>query len=412
MITYISDLSLPRQHSWPRRTVVMGSTGSIGVNTLDVMERQPERFCVTALAGARNVTLLAKQATRHRPPHLAVLDESSRADLAALLPAGYAPTIHCGPQGYAAIASLDEADLVVSAQVGAAGLAATHAAVRNGKTVALANKESLVLAGGLLRDLAQKTHALILPVDSEHNAIFQCLAGQEHSSVQRIILTASGGPFRGKTASFLESVTPTMALAHPNWCMGAKISIDSATMMNKGLEIIEACHLYGLPLNHIDVLVHPQSIIHSLVEFSDASLLAQAGPPDMRMAIAHCLGWPERLASGIPPMDLAAIAALTFEKPDLSVFRCLALAREAFRFGKGMPVVLNAANEIAVDAFLSGRIPFQGIAACVEKAMERHAATARHEPESLEAIVNLDETTRRTTTEAHNISSAPLQQKR
>ncbi|SBW01406.1 1-deoxy-D-xylulose 5-phosphate reductoisomerase [uncultured delta proteobacterium] len=390
MIAYISPLpetALP----FPRAVAVMGSTGSIGVSTLAVMAVNPGKFTAKALAAGRNAALLAEQAITWRPAHLAVLDDAARdileERLAPLRAKGYAPTIHVGPEGYAAIASLPEADIVVSAQVGAAGLAATYAAVSAGKTVALANKESLVMAGDLLRAKAAQTGAVILPVDSEHNAIFQCLArdltlgdarngtGRRGKSVSRLLLTASGGPFRGRDASAVENATPAMALAHPNWSMGAKITIDSATMMNKGLEVIEACHLYGVAPEAIEVLVHPQSVVHSLVEFSDASLLAQAGPPDMRIAISYCLGWPERTASGVPVLDLTAVAALTFEKPDLSVFRCLALAREALLTGGAMPVVLNAANEIAVDAFLSGRISFGGIARLVEAVMNRHAAT-------------------------------------
>lgn len=400
MISYISSLPeafLPLQ----RRVAVMGSTGSIGVNTLDVMAANPERFRAAALAAARNAGLLAEQAEQWRPEHLAVLDEETRANLkqrlAPLRAKGYSPRIHVGPEGYASLASLPEADIVVSAQVGAAGLAATHAAVVAGKFVALANKESLVLAGDLLRAEAAKSGAVILPVDSEHNAIFQCLAQclmprreQDGKSVSRLLLTASGGPFRGKSAAEVENATPRMALAHPNWSMGAKITIDSATMMNKGLEVIEACHLYGLGPDDICVLVHPQSVVHSLVEFSDSSLLAQAGPPDMRIAISHCLGWPERIENRVPSLDLTAVAALTFEKPDVSVFWCLELARESLRAGNGMPVVLNAANEVAVDAFLAGRISFGGIARLVEQAMNRHAAAPGTAPATLDEIMDLD----------------------
>ena len=398
MISYISTLSsgvLPN----PRRIAVMGSTGSIGVNCLDVMAANPKSFVAVALAGGRNVSLLAEQAALWRPEHLAVQDNNAKAALgrclSSLLGSGYAPTIHVGPEGYAAIAALDEADIVVSAQVGAAGLAATYAAVAAGKMVALANKESLVLAGVLLREKAASSGAVILPVDSEHNAIFQCLVGQEEKSVSRLVLTASGGPFRGKDAAFLETVTPTMARTHPNWSMGAKISIDSATMMNKGLEVIEAHHLYGVPLEAIEVLVHPQSVIHSLVVFSDASQLAQIGPPDMRVAISYCLGWPARINSGVAHLNLATVGSLTFEAPDLSVFPCLALARDALRLGKGLPVVLNAANEVAVEAFLAGIIPFRGIARTVETAMEQYEASpVRGDVGSLEAIMDIDRQTR------------------
>lgn len=399
MIAYISPLP-ERGRPFPRAVAVMGCTGSIGVSTLAVIAANPERFTVAALAAGRNTALLAEQAATWRPAHLAVLDETSRAALeerlSPLRQQGYAPAVHVGPAGYADVAALPCADTVVSAQVGAAGLAATYAAVAAGKTVALANKESLVLAGDLLRETARRTNAQILPVDSEHNAIFQCLAGQDARSVSRLLLTASGGPFRGKDAAFLETVTPAMALAHPNWSMGPKITVDSATMMNKGLEIIEAVHLYGLAPDNIAVLVHPQSVVHSLVEFTDASLLAQAGPPDMRIAISYCLGWPERCASAVAPIDLAAVGALSFEEPDVAVFRCLALAREALRAGGGMSVVLNAANEVAVAAFLEGRMKFAAIAAVVEKAMNRHAASAKTAPETLEEIMDLDRHTRHT----------------
>ncbi len=403
MIAYIS--SLPETAPpFPRRVAVMGSTGSIGVNALAVMDANRDRFAAVALAGGRNAALLAGQAAAWRPPHLAVLDERVRDELrerlAALDANGYSPEIHVGPEGYADLAALPEADVVLSAQVGAAGLAATHAAVVAGKTVALANKESLVLAGALLREEAARSGAVILPVDSEHNAIFQCLMGEwlhgrRGKGVSRLVLTASGGPFRGKTAAEVENASPGKALAHPNWSMGAKITIDSATMMNKGLEIIEAHHLYGVSPEAIDVLVHPQSVVHSLVAFTDSSMLAQAGPADMRIAISHCLGWPERVENRVPPLDLTAAAALTFEKPDVSVFRCLALAREALRYGNGMPVVLNAANEVAVEAFLAGRMPFGGIARLVEKGMERHAAAMAPQcPTTLDEIMDLDRTSR------------------
>ena len=393
---YIS--SLPEAFPAPRSIAIMGSTGSIGTNTLHVISAHPDLFTVTALAGGRNMALLAQQAATWRPPYLAAQDDDARRELLRLLPPGYAPHIFTGPQGYATLAGLDAVDFVLSAQVGAAGLAATHAAAAAGKIIALANKESLVLAGGLIRDLCAKTGAAVLPVDSEHNAIFQCLAGQDTDSVRRIILTASGGPFRGKDAAFLSTVTPDMALKHPNWSMGAKITIDSATMMNKGLEVIEAHHLYGLPLAQIEVLVHPQSIVHSLVEYTDGSQLAQMGPPDMRLAISHCLSWPRRITTNVPALDLTQCRALTFEKPDLSLFRCLELAKEAQRCGKGLPIVLNAANEIAVDAFLQGRLSFMGIAATVEQAMERHAAGHGFDasgPATLEDILLLDEETRR-----------------
>ena len=399
MISYISPLP-ENGPPFPRKIAILGSTGSIGVNTLSVLADNKSLFSPVALAAGHNAKLLAEQAKEWRPAHLAVIDAKTKqtleAFLAPLAREGYTPYIHTGPEGYADIAALSEADVVVSAQVGAAGLAATYAAVAAGKTVALANKESLVLAGHLVRETAMKTGAIILPVDSEHNAIFQCLADCMAGSVRKLILTASGGPFRGKDAAFLESVTPAMALNHPNWSMGAKITIDSATMMNKGLEVIEAHHLYGVPLDTIDVLVHPQSVVHSLVEFGDSSLLAQAGPPDMRIAISYCLGWPKRCESGVLPLDLAGVGSLTFEKPDVSVFKCLSLAKDALRHGGGMPIVLNAANELAVDAFLKGRIGFADIARFVENAMERHSRenSSANIPARLEDIMALDRETR------------------
>lgn len=427
MISYISPLPetalapCSRPDSSPaspmaRRVAIMGSTGSIGVNTLAVMDANRDRFRAVALAAGRNAALLAEQAAAWMPDHLAVQDHDTRQALeerlAPLRAKGYSPNLHVGPEGYAFLASLSEADMVVSAQVGAAGLAATHAAVRAGKAVALANKESLVLAGDLLRREAWANGAIILPVDSEHNAIFQCLAyclaGDGGKSVSRLLLTASGGPFRGKSAAEVENAPVETALAHPNWSMGAKITIDSATMMNKGLEVIEACHLYGIAAEDIDVLVHPQSVVHSLVQFTDSSQLAQAGPPDMRIAISHCLGWPERIRNRVEPLDLTTVGALTFEKPDISVFRCLCLAREALRAGKGMPIVLNAANEIAVDAFLSRRISFGGIARLVEKTMNRHASgsDSGKSPAALDEIMDLDRYARIVALE--NLPTAPL----
>ncbi len=443
---YISPLpGTAWRQAWPRRLSVLGSTGSIGVSALDVIRRQPEDFHLFALAGARNLTLLARQAAEFRPPFLGVLEETSVAELRRLLPAGYSPQILHGPEGYAELARLPEAHVVLSAQVGAAGLYATAAAVTAGKVIALANKESLVLAGHLIRRLCERSGAVILPVDSEHNAIFQCLAGsgalysedgaetrpttqstdEAHGTapsqpggtggnhfprrgpgqspgfspahtVSRLILTASGGPFRGKSAAELAAVTVEDALAHPNWNMGAKITIDSATLMNKGLEMIEAQHLYGLPLSAIDVLVHKESIVHSLVEFADGSQLAQLGVPDMRVPIAYCLGFPRRLDTGVRRLNLAEAGALTFAPPDEALFPCLGLARQAQEAGNGSPVVLNAANEMAVEAFLLRRIGYLDIARIVERALAEHAAKTYSwdEPDTLEGIMALDAHTR------------------
>ncbi len=418
---YISRLPEFLKGRWPRRLSVLGSTGSIGGSALDVARRHKNLFSVTALAGARNLALLAEQAAEFRPPWLGVLEGASIKELRRLLPAGYAPCIVAGPEGYAELAVLDEADVVLSAQVGAAGLHATAAAAAAGKVIALANKESLVLAGHIIRRLCAKSGACILPVDSEHNALFQCLAGGGapgalpedgplpgesgpargdapyaaaggRSGVRRLILTASGGPFRGRKTEELAGMRPEDALAHPNWNMGAKISIDSATLMNKGLEVIEACHLYGMALDDIEVLVHRESIVHSLAEFDDGSQLAQLGPPDMRIAIAYCLAWPRRVDPGAGRLDLAALGELHFERPDTAAFPCLDLAREAQRRGRGCPAALNAANEVAVAAFLERRIGFADISRLVEDSLAGHAAKAYSDEDagSLEGILAID----------------------
>ena len=316
------------------------------------------------------------QAAALRPPVLAVLDDERAAALTGLLPAGYRPDILVGPEGYAALAAMADVDLVLSAIVGAAGLVPTLAAVAAGKVVALANKESLVLAGDCIREAARTSGAVILPVDSEHNALFQALGGAglpDLPLVERLVLTASGGPFRAASRESLAAVTPEMALHHPNWSMGPKISVDSATLMNKGLEVIEACRLYGLPVEQVDVVVHPQSIVHSLAQLHDGSLLAHLGPPDMRVAIAYCLGYPERLSLSVPRVDLVRMGALTFEAPREDAFPCLALARRALAAGPSHTVALNAANEVAVALFLAGRLPFLDIAAAIGAALDAHA---------------------------------------
>ncbi len=392
MIQYISPLPGDAwAERFPRSVVLLGSTGSIGTSALQVLREQPEMFRVLGLAGARNVPLLAEQAAEWRPAYLGVLDDRAANALRQMLPAGYSPEILIGAQGYAQMAALDAADTVLSAQVGAAGLHATAAAARAGKVIALANKESLVLAGEFIRELCRTSGASLLPVDSEHNAIFQALCGHDGATVRRIVLTASGGPFRGRNRDELRTVTRAQALAHPNWSMGSKISIDSATLMNKGLEVIEAYHLYGLPLEKIEVVVHPQSIIHSLVEYTDGSQIAHMGPPDMRIAIGYCLGWPRLLQTGVPPLNLVECGPLTFEEPDISSFPCLELARESLRRGCGLPVVLNAANEVAVERFLQDRITFLAIPELIERAMGAHDGSA---PASLDDIEALDAATR------------------
>ncbi len=385
---YISSLSVPETDR-PRRLAVLGATGSIGVSALRVAAEHPDRYTVTALAGATNVRLLAEQAAAFRPAALAVLDDARAKALAALLPAGYAPDILTGPEGYATMARAADADVVVSAIVGAAGLVPTLAAVAAGKVVALANKESLVLAGDAIRELARRTGAVILPIDSEHNALFQALGGPDLPDlplVEKLVLTASGGPFRAKSREELAAVTPAMALDHPTWSMGPKISVDSATLMNKGLEVIEACRLYGLPASMVDVVVHPQSIVHSLAQLHDGSLLAHLGPPDMRVAIAYCLGYPARLPLSVPRVDLVALSRLTFEAPREDDFPCLRLAREALCAGGSHTVVLNAANEAAVALFLAGELAFMGIAAVIEDALAAHAGEAIDDAAAIMAL--------------------------
>ncbi len=397
---YITSLDMS---SWDEATtrsiVVLGSTGSIGRNALDVISRHKDRFMVLGLAGARNISLLAEQAARFQPPYLAVLDANGAKELRDMLPAGYSPEILVGPDGYAAMAGLYEAEMVLSAQVGSAGLPCTLAAAKNGKIIALANKESLVCAGDLIREECRKSGAILLPVDSEHNALFQALAGHEIRDLRRLILTASGGPFRGKNEAFLKTVTREQALAHPNWTMGAKISIDSATLMNKGLEVIEAHHLFGLAPELIEVVVHPQSIVHSLAEYHDGSMLAHLGPPDMRIAIAHCLAFPCRLDLPMDFLDLAKLASLTFEEPDLATFPCLALAWQALHAGGGHTVVLNAANEIAVERFLADAIGFMDIPRLVDQALSAYDASNQAPPATLEDIQGLDQETRQRTAE-------------
>lgn len=347
-----------------KRIAILGATGSIGRSTLDLVEAAPDRFAVTAVTAASNVAELAAIARRTRAPLAVIADDSRLEELREAL-AGTNIQAAAGESALAEAAV--SADLVIAAIVGTAGLAPVMAAVRAGKTIGLANKEALVSAGALMIEEARRTGAVLLPIDSEHNAIFQCLAGQDCEQVSRLILTASGGPFRTFTAAQMERVTPAEAVAHPNWSMGAKISVDSATMMNKGLELIEAHHLFAMPEARIDILVHPQSVIHSLVEYGDGSMLAQLGSPDMRVPIGHVLGWPERMATGARRLDLLTVGRLDFEAPDAQRFPALRLAREALRRGGAAPLTLNAANEVAVEAFLAGRIRFPAIAALVER---------------------------------------------
>jgi 1-deoxy-D-xylulose-5-phosphate reductoisomerase len=354
-----------------RRVAVLGATGSIGTSALDVIARHPDRLRASVLAAGCNVDALLALCARHRPDHAVVADPACHAALRDGLQAlGLDTEAHAGSAALDALAADTGSDTVVAAIVGAAGLDSTLAAARAGKRLLLANKESLVLAGELLMAEVARAGGDIVPIDSEHNAIYQCLHGRGvHDGVARIALTASGGPFRGRDRDTLARVTPAEAVAHPKWSMGPKISVDSATLMNKGLELIEAHHLFGLPGDRLDVLVHPQSLVHALVSFVDGSMLAQLGLPDMRTALAVGLGWPERLASGVGALDLLAQGRLEFEPPDLGTFPCLGLARAALDAGGTAPAVLNAANEVAVSAFLQGRIGFLSIPALVEHAL-------------------------------------------
>ncbi|MFW6415578.1 MAG: 1-deoxy-D-xylulose-5-phosphate reductoisomerase [Thermodesulfobacteriota bacterium] len=390
---YISSLdkakNLPEQG---RKLAILGSTGSIGKSVLDIVSRNPEKFTVTALAGGGNVGLLAEQANFYRPGIIGVKSSELVNELRSLLATDYDPEIVTGTSGYMQIASLTEADIVVSALMGAVGLHPTMAAVEQGKVLALANKESLVLAGSLLRERCQQTESCILPVDSEHNALFQALEGHDWDECSRLILTASGGPFKDSSREFLEQVTPKQALKHPSWDMGAKITIDSATLMNKGLEVIEACHLFGCDMESIEVIIHPESIIHSLVEYIDGSFLAHMGIPDMRIPISHCLGYPKRTTLQLDRLDLAGMGQLTFQTPDEEKFPCLQLAKTAFEAGDSYPVVLNAANEVAVDLFLQNRIKFLDIGKLNQKALDKHQST---EINDLETIQEVDSWARR-----------------
>ena len=361
-----------------RGLVILGSTGSIGENTLDVALRHPDRFRIVGLAARANVDALTRQCLRCRPAYAAMLDLNAAAQLKERLAQACCDTrVLAGPEALVTVATLPEAELVMAAIVGAAGLAPTLAAAAAGKQLLLANKEALVLAGALLIDAARRSGARILPIDSEHNAVFQCLpAGHERGGpppgVTRILLTASGGPFLKMRREDFAAVTPEQAVAHPNWRMGRKISVDSATLMNKGLELIEACHLFGIGADRVSIVIHPQSIVHSLVEFDDGSVLAQLSQPDMRVPIAHALGWPERITSGVESLDLVRVAQLSFEAPDLERFPCLGLAVRAARAGGTAPAVLNAANEVAVGAFLDRSLNFDDIAAVIDSVLQQH----------------------------------------
>ena len=376
-----------------KKISLLGSTGSIGVNTLDVVERYPENFQICALSAGSNVELFAHQIRKFKPA-LAALFDSTKIDALKELVGDLDVEIVSGPEGTVSAASLPQADLVVSGVVGSAGLLPALSALKAGKNLALANKETLVIAGELVLKEAARNNVQIIPIDSEHSAIFQALNGEKPERIKKIILTASGGPFRTFTLKQMENVTVKDALNHPNWDMGAKITIDSSTMMNKGLEYIEAKWLFGVDTK-VEVIVHAQSIIHSMIEFVDTSIIAQLGLPDMRVPIAYALTYPDRFESELPSLDLATMGNLTFEAPDFERFPCLQLAMDAMEMGQTMPAVLNAANEIAVQAFLDELIPYKDIAEIIRMVMQNHSPVPLHE---LQNVLDADHWAREETT--------------
>lgn len=373
-----------------KRLVILGSTGSIGVQTLDLVARHPNRFTVRGLVAGKKIEILARQIIQFRPEAVSVQEAPDVSVLQKTLESlQYSGKVEIlsGEAGASQIASMESVDLVVSGLVGAAGLLPTYKAIEKGRVLALANKESLVIAGAVMTSKAKQCGAVLLPVDSEHSAVFQSLSGSRHEDLKRIILTASGGPFFKTPMKDLESVTVEQALKHPNWSMGPKITIDSATMMNKGLEVIEASWLFDVPPSRIDVVIHPQSIVHSMVEFIDGSVIAQMGVPDMRCPIAYALAYPERIESGVKSLSLTDCRSLDFFEPDFSKFKALKLATQAMEAGGSMPAVLNAANEVAVACFLQRKIPFLKIAVLIEKTLSEHSAFAL---KSLEDVVAAD----------------------
>ncbi len=377
-----------------RGVAVLGSTGSIGVSTLDVLSRHTEEYRVVALTAYQNGERLLQQCRQFKPEYAVLVDESAARHLAEQLKAENIQTeVLTGAAALADVVQADQVEVVMAAIVGAAGLRPTLAAVKAGKRLLLANKESLVMTGDLLLDEAKRSGAEILPIDSEHNAIFQCLpAGQSLAGVEGILLTASGGPFRQTPLTALASVTPEQACAHPNWEMGRKISVDSATMMNKGLEMIEACFLFGLQPQQIQIVIHPQSVVHSMVSYCDGSVLAQMGSPDMRTPIAYGLSWPKRIDSGVEPLNVFTMADLQFERPDDERFPCIKLAYQAMAAGGTAPAILNAANEVAVKSFLEGQLAFTQIAELVDATLQAQAA---HDSPDLSQIEADDQAARR-----------------
>ncbi|MDH5324754.1 MAG: 1-deoxy-D-xylulose-5-phosphate reductoisomerase [Gammaproteobacteria bacterium] len=383
---------------------VLGATGTIGVNTLDVLARHPQRYRVVALTANRQVDRLYEQCLQHQPEYAVMLDETCAQQLEQKLQSsGLQIQVLSGKEGLKRVASLESAQYVMAAIVGAAGLEPTLAAAEAGKRVLLANKESLVMSGGLFMKAVTQNNAELLPIDSEHNAIFQCMphgnGEDDRKGIRKILLTGSGGPFRNRDLASLRDVTPDQACAHPNWVMGRKISVDSATMMNKGLEFIEACWLFGMPAQDIEVLIHPQSVIHSMVEYVDGSVLAQLGNPDMRTPIAHALAWPERLESGVDRLDMLTVGKLEFEAPDYDRFPCLRLAMDAFEAGGTASAILNAANEVAVARFLENEIRFPHIPDIIEQTLAQIKVV---EADCLETVMQADQQARYTAEEYIN----------
>jgi 1-deoxy-D-xylulose-5-phosphate reductoisomerase len=376
-----------------KKIAILGSTGSIGVNSLKVIDLNPEKYQVLGLTAGRNIELLLKQIEKFHPAAVSILEEDLAADLRERLKKRSRTEVFSGTDGFIHVATLKEVDTVISAMTGAVGLVPTFAAVEAGKNIALANKETMVMAGPLIMDLARKKGVTILPIDSEHSAILQSLQGHPREDLRSVIITASGGPFRDLPLKKMETVTPAQALKHPSWDMGEKISIDSATLMNKGLEAIEAMWFFNLHMEQVCIVIHPQSIIHSMVEYKDGSIIAQLGIPDMTIPISYALSYPQHLETRIPSLKLDEIGTLCFEKPDTKRFRCLDLALRAAEIGESMPAVLNGANEIAVDSFLKGKIGFLQLPAVIEKTMDHHKPFS---VDSIERVMAADSWARNT----------------
>lgn len=370
-----------------KNITILGSTGSIGVTALKIIQANPDKYRCVGLAAGRNIRLLLRQIETFQPKAVCVLDERLASELEDQLTTVFNPKVFYGTEGFIHLATLDEADTIISAMTGAAGLLPTYEAIRAGKNMALANKETMVMAGILIMAEARKQGVSVLPVDSEHSAILQSLQGHPREDVRRVILTASGGSFRDLSLDEMVKVTPAQALKHPNWNMGEKVTIDSATLMNKGLEAIEAKWFFNLEMDQIRILIHPQSVVHSMVEYKDGSIIAQMGIPDMMIPISYALSYPRHMENGLPSLDLEQVGQLTFKKPDFKRFRCLDLALKAAEIGGSMPAVLNGANEIAVEAFLNGKIGFPGIPALIEKTIETYQA---HPVDSIHMVIEAD----------------------